>query len=677
MDELLDKTQKIFSAGGILSRKLPGFEARSGQLTMAMAVAQSFAGDDSFPTSTGPDRMLAVEAETGIGKTLAYLVPATLSGQKVVISTGTLNLQEQILNKEIPFIKEHIAPQLSALCVKGRQNYLCLYRWHQLYNSPQLPLFDNDHLDAVAGWLATTHTGDRAELDWLPDHSSLWREVSATSSQCLGTSCPDSADCFINQLRKKAARTQLLIVNHHLFFSDLALRRFGFAEVLPRYESVIFDEAHHIENIATRYFGHSVSHFQLLDLAQDLEKLLQENVIDQALAKIASAAKGLASSAVRFLRIFPEERGRFPLNEAAEKISNWEEECLLLTESLSSLIARLDAQAQRSDIWSGMQRRAQELLANLQIVTGQQRRSSVYWYERRDKTVAIAASPIEIAEDLQKSLFPEVKSVVFTSATLTTGGNFSYFFERLGLPATTASLCLASPFDYSGRTKLFVPATMPEPAAPAFLKELQHVILDILLASRGRALVLFTSIKAMQYVFHYLAERLPFPIFMQGSAPKQTLLDRFSNETHSVLLAVASFWEGVDVPGETLSCVIIDKLPFEVPNDPVIMARINKIREAGGNPFVDFQIPRAILTLRQGLGRLMRSSTDSGLLAILDVRLFSKHYGRLFLKSLPGSPIIRTLEEVSGFFQENTVPTGTVGEPPLRKTPSETGEQCG
>jgi ATP-dependent DNA helicase DinG len=677
MDELLDKTQKIFSAGGILSRKLPGFEARSGQLAMAMAVAQSFAGDDSFPTSTGPDRMLAVEAETGIGKTLAYLVPATLSGQKVVISTGTLNLQEQILNKEIPFIKEHIAPQLSALCVKGRQNYLCLYRWHQLYNSPQLPLFDNDHLDAVAGWLATTHTGDRAELDWLPDHSSLWREVSATSSQCLGTSCPDSADCFINQLRKKAARTQLLIVNHHLFFSDLALRRFGFAEVLPRYESVIFDEAHHIENIATRYFGHSVSHFQLLDLAQDLDKLLQENVIDQSLAKIASAAKGLASSAVRFLRLFPEERGRFPLNEAAEKISNWEEECLLLTESLSGLIARLDAQAQRSDIWSGMQRRAQELLTNLQIVTGQQRRSSVYWYERRDKTVAIATSPIEIAEDLQKSLFPEVKTVVFTSATLTTGGNFSYFFERLGLPATATSLCLASPFDYAGRTKLFVPATMPEPAAPAFLKELQHVILDILLASRGRALVLFTSIKAMQYVFHYLAERLPFPIFMQGIAPKQTLLDRFSNETHSVLLAVASFWEGVDVPGETLSCVIIDKLPFEVPNDPVIMARINKIREAGGNPFVDFQIPRAILTLRQGLGRLMRSSTDSGLLAILDVRLFSKHYGRLFLKSLPDSPIIRTLEEVSGFFQENTAPTGTVGEPPLRKTPSETGEQCG
>ena len=674
MDELLDKIKNIFSPGGILSTKLPGFEARAGQLAMAMAVAQSFCGDDAGAQSAGSGPMLAVEAETGIGKTLAYLVPAALSSHKVVVSTGTLNLQEQILKKEIPFIKEHIAPQLSALCVKGRQNYLCLYRWQQLASSPQLPLFANDHLDAVADWLATTHTGDRAELYWLPDHSSLWREVSATSSQCLGTSCPDSADCFINRLRKKAARAQLLIVNHHLFFSDLALRRFGFSEVLPRYESVIFDEAHHIENIATRYFGNSVSHFQLLDLAQDIEKLLQENEPGKSREKIFSAVKGLASEAVRFLRIFPEERGRFPLQEAAEKISNWEEECLLLTESLSTLIARLDFEAQASDIWSGMQRRTQELLANLQIVTGQQRSSYVYWYERRDKTVAVSASPIEIAGDLQQSFFPEVKTVIFTSATLTTGGNFSYFFERLGLPATTSSLRLASPFDYAGRTRLFIPAAMPEPAAPTFLSELQHTILEVLLASRGRALVLFTSIKAMHYLFHYLAERLPFPVFMQGNAPKQTLLDRFSDETHSVLLAVASFWEGVDVPGETLSCVIIDKLPFEVPSDPVIMARIDKIKTDGGNPFVDFQIPRAILTLRQGLGRLMRSSTDSGLLAIMDVRLFTKQYGRLFLRSLPDSPVIRTLEEVTRFFQEKTDTAGAVPEPFLHPAPSETGE---
>ena len=652
MDELLEKTRKIFAPDGILSRRLPGFEARAGQLEMAMAVAQSFAGDE---TSAAQSRMLAVEAETGIGKTLAYLVPAALSGRKVVISTGTLNLQEQILHKEIPFIKEHIAPALAALCVKGRQNYLCVYRWHQLANSPQLTLFANDHLDAMADWLDTTHTGDRAELDWLPDHSNLWREVSTASGQCLGTECPDSAACFINQLRKKAARAQLLIVNHHLFFSDLALRRFGFAEVLPRYESVIFDEAHHIENIATRYFGTSISHFQLLDLAQDIEKTVQDNSADKSLDHIAGAARGLAAAAIRFLKIFPEEKGRFPLSEAKEKIGNWEEECFLLADSLAALGARLESATQRGEIWTSMLRRVQELSANLTIVTGEPVVSSVYWYERRDKTVAVSASPIEIAAELQKSFFHEARTVVFTSATLSTGGNFSYFFERLGLPDTTETLRLASPFDYAGRTRLFIPADMPEPAAPSYFKAVQHCILEILTASRGRALVLFTSIKAMQYLYHYLEERLPYPVFMQGSAPKQTLLDRFSRETHSVLLAVASFWEGVNVPGETLSCVIIDKLPFEVPSDPVIMARINKIKEEGGNPFVDFQIPRAILTLRQGLGRLMRSATDSGLLAILDVRLFTKQYGRLFLKSLPDSPVIRTMDEVRLFFEEKPV----------------------
>jgi ATP-dependent DNA helicase DinG len=651
MDELLEETRKIFAPDGLLSRRLPGFEARAGQLDMALAVARSFA--DAGPGA--PGGMLAVEAETGIGKTLAYLVPAALSGRKVIISTGTLNLQEQILQKEIPFIKEHIAPHLAALCVKGRQNYLCLYRWHQLANSPQLTLFTNGHLEAMAGWLDTTQTGDRAELDWLPDHSTLWREVSTASGQCLGVECPDSAACFINQLRKKAARSQLLIVNHHLFFSDLALRRFGFAEVLPRYESVIFDEAHHIENIATRYFGTSISHFQLLDLAQDLEKTVQENGSDSSLEKIGAAARGLAAAAIRFFRIFPEEKGRFPLAEAAAKIGNWEEECFLLAESLTALAAPLEAAVQRGEIWNGMLRRTQELAANLAIVTGPPLSSSVYWYERRDKTVAVSASPIEIAAELRSSFFAEVRTVIFTSATLTTGGNFGYFFERLGLPDTTETLRLASPFDYAGRTRLFIPAGMPEPTAPSYFKELQHCMLDILTASRGRALVLFTSIKAMQYLYHYLEERLPYPVFMQGSGPKQTLLERFRRETDSVLLAVASFWEGVNVPGETLSCVIIDKLPFEVPSDPVIMARINKIKEEGGNPFVDFQIPRAILSLRQGLGRLMRSTSDSGLLAILDVRLFTKQYGRLFLRSLPDSPIIRTMDEVRLFFQEKPV----------------------
>ena len=652
MTTLIEEIKDIFSASGILSRKLPGFEARSGQVEMAIAAAQCFLGDDPWQAHSSPGPMLAVEAETGIGKTLAYLVPAALSGQKVVVSTGTLNLQEQILKKEIPFIKKHIAPDLTALCVKGRQNYLCLYRWHQLYNSAQLPLFDNSHLEAVSHWLETTSTGDRAELDWLPDNSSLWREVSATSSQCLGMNCPDAGNCFINQLRKKAARSQILIVNHHLFFSDLALRRFGFAEVLPRYESVIFDEAHHIENIATRYFGTSISHYQLLDLAHDTEKLLGDDGAEKKHAEILGSAKGLAASADRFLKIFPLETGRFPLAQALEKIDNWTEELLLLEQSLAQLIATFGKRAEQNEIWSSMLRRAEELLVNLKMVTEPERTSYVYWYERRDKTVVLTASPITIADDLQQSFYSEVKTAIFTSATLTTGGNFHYLFERLGLPSETVTMQLGSPFDYKQRTKLFVPASLPEPAAPSYFKEVQQVILETLTASNGRALVLFTSFKAMHYLHRFLAEHLPFPLYMQGEAPKQSLIDKFSNETHSVLLAVASFWEGVNVPGETLSCVIIDKLPFEVPTDPVIMARINKIREEGGNPFIDFQIPRAILTLRQGLGRLMRATTDRGLLAIMDVRIFTKQYGRIFRKSLPESPIIRNIDDVQLFFDK-------------------------
>ncbi|MFH1215603.1 MAG: ATP-dependent DNA helicase [Pseudomonadota bacterium] len=652
MHDLLAKIEKIFSPQGVLSSGLAGYETRSGQLDMALAVARCLTGSAGDHSAAQTDRLLAVEAETGIGKTLAYLIPAALSGQKVIISTGTLNLQEQILHKEIPFIKEHVDPDLSVICVKGRQNYLCLYRWRQMYHSDQLSLFENEQIDAVAEWLSSTIMGDRAELEWLPDNSRFWREISASSSQCLGTACPDGAECFINQLRKKAARCRLLIVNHHLFFSDLALRRYGFAEVLPRYESVIFDEAHHIENIATRYFGTSVSHFQLVDLANDIERMCGEDGAAKKHEQVIDAARGMAVAANRILALFPEEKGRFPLHDAVSKKDGWEGECFLLTESLRRLSAAIEPLGIQNELWNAMHRRTLELLADLDCVTKMQRSSHVYWYERREKTVVLSASPIEIAEDLRKSFYHEVKSAVFTSATLTAGGSFNYFFERLGLPNETDSLQLASPFDYKGRTRLFIPDRFPEPASPHFLPELQERVLDLLLASQGRALVLFTSFKAMHALHGFLADRLPFPLFIQGSAPKQALLDRFSRETHSVLLAVTSFWEGVDVPGNTLSCVIIDKLPFEVPNDPVIMARIDKIKENGGNPFMDFQVPRAILTLRQGVGRLMRSSTDRGLLAIMDIRLFSKQYGRSFRKSLPDCEIIRTMEEVQNFFVE-------------------------
>jgi len=642
----------IFAQDGILAQKLPGYESRPSQLQMAEAIGAILdPGENERSDLPG---MLAVEAGTGTGKTLAYLVPAILSGQKVVVSTNTLNLQDQILTKEIPFIKKHLAPRLNALCIKGRQNYLCIYRWHQFLSSPQRNLFADDRdTRRITDWLEETETGDRSELSWLADNAPLWQAITASTSQCLGTSCPDASPCFITRLRKKAGQAQLLIVNHHLFFSDLALRRFGHAEVLPRYESVIFDEAHHLEGVATRYFGTSFSHYQVVDLVKDLETAAQADLTGRAKEGVIQTARALLKQVELFAELFPKERGRFALLQFIDRFPIWEEERQRLADQIKGLSLQLAKAAMAGESWMGMQRRAEEMLNAFTAITEAQDTSSVYWYERREKTVALSASPIDIAEELQDFLYEQTRNVIFTSATLTTDNTFAYFFSRLGLPEDTRTMTLATPFDYANRTLLFVPGQgFPEPTSREFPAATQQLMQELIMAANGRTLVLFTSISAMRGAHEVLGRQLPFPVLVQGEAPKARLLEQFQEETHSVLLAVASFWEGVDVVGESLSCVIIDKLPFEVPSDPVIMARMERIKNEGGNPFFDFQIPRAILTLRQGVGRLMRSSSDRGVLAICDVRLFSKQYGKLFLKSLPPSPVCRGLAPVRDFFSE-------------------------
>ena len=659
MSIMLDEIEKIFSAGGILSRVLPNHEQRVGQEQMAMAVGLAL---DGFPDGQpAPDRtgdlasMLAAEAETGIGKTLAYLVPAALCGQKVVISTGTLNLQEQILKKEIPFIRKHIQPQLKAVCVKGRQNYACLYRLKLLFAGPQMQLFNSSQeQNLLYDWLQETESGDRAELPWLPDNSPLWEQVASSSGKCLGSRCPGSASCFISRLRRKAGQAQVIIVNHHLFFSDLNIRRFGHAEVLPRYQSVIFDEAHHLEDVATRYFGVTFSVYQLLDLVKDIETMAQEHLAKKPRQKTMQIARSLATRANSFSKIFPKQKGRYHLPAIIEQTKEWQSELEGLNMALDSLIQQLETVAlTQEELWDAAIRRSHELLENLSIITLEQDSSAVYWCERRQKTVSLTASPIEVSPFLQEHLYSQVNTIIFTSATLTTSGNFNYMFKRFGLDQETESLRLASPFDYAGRTRLYIPAQgFPEPNSKDYPRAVRDKTLELLNASQGRALLLFTSFLAMHRMQEALDNTLPFPILVQGEAPKNVLLETFQQQTDSVLLAVASFWEGVNVPGDTLSCVIIDKLPFEVPSDPVIMARINLIKEEGGNPFFDFQVPRAILSLRQGLGRLLRSATDHGLLAIMDIRLYSKGYGRSFLKSIPPSPIIRRMAEVKNFFAE-------------------------
>jgi ATP-dependent DNA helicase DinG len=650
MNDIEQHIKSIFGSQGLLSSQLENYEKRPGQMDMAVAVTHALQGGK-----------LAVEAETGIGKTLAYLIPAVLSRQKVVISTNTLNLQEQILAREIPFIQQYIDPDLSALCVKGRQNYLCLYRWHQFASHPQIEMFAAGKTRSLVDeWLQTTTTGDRSELHWMADNSPLWREISATASQCLGSRCPDEKNCFITILRRQAAAARLLIVNHHLFFSDLALRREGYGEVLPRYETVIFDEAHHLEDVATRFFGFSFSHYQLLDLAKDVQQaalVLPEDKKERTLR----TADALLSSAEHFLHFFPTDRGRFPLQEFIDENPGWDAEIQTITDRLTRTGSALLSLSSEGDIWSGLQDRCQELQDTLLNIAGPaedfpQADSHVKWYERSEKTVILTSSPIVVANELNSILYPRLRSVIFTSATLTVGNKFSYFLDRLGLDRDTETLSLASPFDYQGRTLLYIPGhdrqnPFPQPDQEEFIHRIRQAIHDLLLLSNGRALVLFTSLYAMKKVHPFLAENLQYPVLIQGEAPRNILLQTFQQQTHSVLLAVASFWEGIDVPGESLSCVIIDKLPFEVPSDPVIMARINKLRQEGENPFMDFQLPRAILALRQGIGRLMRSSTDKGLLAILDIRLFTKRYGSLFLKSMPASPVTRSMAEVERFFK--------------------------
>lgn len=711
----------IFASGGLLSQHLPGFEAREGQLAMARAVAATLAEPELNkehhhlspdigplpipPTISGketshnppfsdkagtsplsnslPARLLLAEAGTGTGKTLAYLIPAILSGRRVVISTNTINLQEQILAKEIPFIRRYLVPGLKALCVKGRQNYLCLYRWHQMQVNPQMRLFgsgsqDEDTLGAIATWLKKTATGDRGEISGLSDNSPLWAGISSATGHCLGSSCPNGTDCFITRLRQRAARSQLLVVNHHLFFSDLALRRLGHAEVLPRYEAVIFDEAHHLENIATRHFGLGLSHFQIIDLVRDLENMAEERLRETDRSRLLQTARALGVEAAIFLDFFPPQRGRFALRPLIEEEPGWHPLRQALQDAFHSLADNLEDLAKAEEIWNPSLRRCHDLLTTFKLITdppprengpkskggkngdlatpgatSTARERAIYWYERREKTVQLAVSPIDVAGQMQEHLYRQVKAAVFTSATLKSGKDFQYVKKRLGLPELCPGLEISSPFDYQAHTLLYVPGPgFPAPNEPAYPAAARREMVEIIGHSRGRALLLFTSINAMRRAASELSTKLPYPLLVQGEAPRAALLEEFQRRTRSVLLAVASFWEGVDVPGESLSCVIVDKLPFEVPSDPVIMARIDKIKEEGGNPFFDFQVPRAVLMLRQGVGRLLRSHRDRGVLAILDNRLFSKGYGRIFRQSLPPSPLSRELNEVKRFFEQ-------------------------
>ncbi len=646
--------EDFFIENGKLAKALTGFEPRPGQQQMAEAVAETLAVGSE--RGDGRASVLLVEAETGIGKTLAYLVPTLLSGQRVVISTATITLQDQILKKEIPLLSKVLGKEIPALCMKGRQNYLCHYRWFQHRSSPQTSFTRNREEEKIEQWLSQTETGDRAELSWLPDKTPLWPKISAQSNQCLGSECPEFSLCFVGRLRKRAGSARVLIVNHHLFFSDLALRKAGFGEILPRYQSVIFDEAHHLENVATNFFGKHFSHYQFLDLLADIKRQGETDLSSKTLKGVVSFGRGLKKRLEHFENMFPVQRGRYPLLPLLKKMDDWQENIDNLANGLEQLAEKCGDLSVHGEVWNSFAERSGLLQQNLNHIAGTEQAGADYyirWYERSERTVSLSATPVKIANELEDCLYESVDSIVMTSATLTTGGDFKYVRERLGIDDSAKTLRLQSPFDYKGRTLLYVPEKgFPEANSAEYAALLCERMYQLLLISRGRALVLFTSFRSMDLVADYLADKLQYPVLVQGTASRQALLEKFREETDSVLLAVASFWEGVDISGESLSCVLIDKLPFEVPSDPVIQARMKAIESDGGKPFFSFQVPRAILSLRQGVGRLMRSTRDRGVIGILDIRLYSKGYGRIFRSSLPPSPVARSLEEVEKFFDD-------------------------
>ncbi|MFQ5588997.1 MAG: ATP-dependent DNA helicase, partial [Nitrospiria bacterium] len=624
---------------GLFSKGLSHYEYRPAQMEMAQAVSSAIRQEHT----------LLVEAATGTGKTWAYLIPAILSGKKVVVSTGTLTLQDQLFNKDLPFLSKILPRRFTYCMMKGKSNYLCL---HRFYASLQQGVLSGVGLSSGMGmiqdWAMTTKTGDRAELSGLSETSAAWRDVSIQGDTCLGGKCPEYSRCHLTRLKQAAAAADIVVVNHHLFFADLALKNHGYGEILPHYHAVIFDEAHLLEEVATQFFGVSFSNHRVDDFVRDAESALGKmQKPDPACVEQCGMLSHYAS---RFFQYFKKGQERYRLRKG-DFSDGARDAGFELSQSFKHLGRLIEKLSSKSESVRHLSERIDLLLADLSVFLTQDNTGGemIYWAEHRRSSVFLHASPLDVSDLLQARLFTEERAAVLTSATLSTRGRFEFIKARLGIASADEKI-LKTAFRYEQQALIYLPNHLPAPASARFASEISDEIVRILEKSKGRAFLLFTSWKNLDAVYRQIKDRLPYPLLKQGDAPKQALITSFRKDTSSVLLGTTSFWQGVDVEGEALSCVIIDKLPFASPGDPLISARIDALHQQRRDAFYEYQIPLAVLALRQGIGRLIRNSRDRGLIAILDHRITRKGYGKIFLESLPPAPRTDDFERVAEFF---------------------------
>jgi ATP-dependent DNA helicase DinG len=687
-DQKLPSLYDFFHPGGILAQSSLAFEHRPGQYAMAREIEQCFADR----------RHLIVEAGTGTGKTLAYLLPALRRAreqkQRIIISTGTKNLQEQLYFKDIPFLETLLGP-LKVCYMKGRANYVCKQKLYALRDSPLLSGLDEiSQFHSILKWERTSETGDRSEIDDLPENSALWHKLDARSEVCLGQTCPNWEQCFITSMRRKALESDIVIVNHHLFFADLSIKQQAAgapdAGILPEAAAVIFDEAHELEDIASQYFGIALSNARFDELARDTDTMLRAkhvstSAIESATQTIRERSKLFFSS----LPAGPSDLGRLEFIDRADFLEARGDAYLGASNALQRLEGELERLREVEEA-AGLRKRAADIRNHMKFLLESTDPNTVFWIERRATSgvrnaarsardmaapqsfsTHLQATPIDVSTLLADTLFTHYPSVILTSATLTVAAadgtpSFDHLKKRLGIPFPK-ELIVPSHFDYARQALLYLPPGMPAPRDPSFPPQAAEKIRRVLEITRGRAFCLFTSHAQMRELHDRLLSQLPYPLLMQGSAPRHILLQQFRDTPNAVLFGTSSFWQGIDVQGEQLSCVIIDKLPFAVPSDPIMKARTDAITAAGGNAFNDLQVPQAVIALKQGFGRLIRSLTDRGLLVLLDPRIRTTRYGATFLDSLP--PYRRTddITEVERFFELITpgVPRPSILEIPV------------